>query len=178
MFGSTAPVWAFLTSFGGAANPLSGIAATCVYETYPALVMIALDWLLKDSRASGRLPKYNPARRKTFSLHDWRHVCARALEEFRRRGLKPLDTWIDGAMRKTAPRKADQDQLDACLCLLVALHLIEQRLCLMVGDLQSGYIVVPHSRRVAEELQARCEKVGRQPSQWLTTFQLSPTSVS
>jgi len=177
MFGSTAPVWPFLKRFGGAANPLSITAATCVYETYPALAMVALDWLLEDSRVNGRLPKYNPARPKTFSVEDWRHVCARALQEFARRGLTTVATWIDDARRNAAPRKADQDQLDACLCLLVAFHLAEQRLCLMLGDLQSGYIVVPHSCPMFAELEARCKRIGRQPSQWLTPFQVSPAAL-
>ena len=36
-----------------------------------------------------------------------------------------------------APRKHDQDALDACLCLVVALHAAFSRECLVVGDLQS-----------------------------------------
>ena len=70
MFGKTAPVWSFLARFGGPANPLEPIAGTQVFETYPVLVMIALDWVLSDSRATGRLPKYNPERKKTFSISD------------------------------------------------------------------------------------------------------------
>jgi hypothetical protein len=47
-----------------------------VIETYPVLTMIALGWTIPDSdgRLTGRLPKYNPGRKKTFSIKDWQHV--------------------------------------------------------------------------------------------------------
>lgn len=71
MFGRDAPVWPFLEQFGGAADPLDPASVSSqVFETYPVLAMIALGWTLPDSRATGRLPKYNPGRRKTFSLSD------------------------------------------------------------------------------------------------------------
>jgi len=75
MFGAEAPVWSFLRKFGGASDPRGRVVETLVVETYPVLALIALDWLLPDSRASGRLPKYNPDRRSTFSIADWQHVC-------------------------------------------------------------------------------------------------------
>lgn len=75
MFGKEAPVWPFLARFGGPADPLEPIADTRVFETYPVLTMLALGWTLPDSRAAGRLPKYNPARKKTFSISDWQYVC-------------------------------------------------------------------------------------------------------
>src|ERR1035441_2178549 len=96
MFCASAPVWNFLSRFGGAADPRRPIVGTSVYETYPVLAMIALDWLIKDSRPAGRLPKYNPDRRKTFSLSDWQHVCGLISEEFRKRGLNQIVQWIDG----------------------------------------------------------------------------------
>jgi len=75
MVGATAPMWPFLTRFGGPADPLAPIAATRVFETYPALVLIAFGWMRQDSRRAGRLPKYSPERRKTFSISDWQYVC-------------------------------------------------------------------------------------------------------
>ena len=68
MFGMGAPVWPFLTRFGGPADPLEPITDTRVFETYPVLTMIALGWMLPDSRAAGRLPKYNPERKSLFDL--------------------------------------------------------------------------------------------------------------
>jgi predicted RNase H-like nuclease len=170
MFGEQAPVWKFLTRFGGAADPLMPIADTCVFETYPALTMIALDWMLSDSRAAGRLPKYNPERKSTFNISDWRHVCESASNAFRDRGLMDIVRWINQAARNTSPRKRDQDCLDACLCLLVALYLAERKDCLMVGDYQTGYIVVPYGAGLHAELDRRCKQTDRVPSQWVRAF--------
>jgi len=76
MFGEKAPVWQFLNRFGGPADPFEPVEGTRVIETYPVLVMIALGWMLPDSRPKGRLPKYNPERRPPFSISDWQHVCS------------------------------------------------------------------------------------------------------
>jgi predicted RNase H-like nuclease len=55
MFGTEAPMWPFLTGFGGPTDPLEPVADTRVFETYPVLAMIALLWTLPDSRPAGRL---------------------------------------------------------------------------------------------------------------------------
>lgn len=172
MFGKEAPVWPFLTRFGGPAAPLELVADTRVFETYPVLAMIALGWTLPHCRAAGRLPKYNPARKKTFSISDWQHVCGLASGAFRERALRGIVQWIDDAARNTSPRKSDQDGLDACLCLLVALYLAQRKDCLMVGDLQTGYIVVPDDAGLRAELEARCNQTGRAPSEWVRKFRL------
>lgn len=172
MFGKEAPMWPFLTRFGGPTDPLGPVAESCVFETYPVLAMIALGWTLPDSRNGGRLPKYNPARRKTFSNSDWRHVCEKASVAFRGRGLLDIADWINGTGQDPSPCKRDQDGLDACVCLLVALHLAEQKECLMVGDRQTGYIVVPHDAKLRTELDARCKRTGRVPSDWVRAFKL------
>ena len=170
MFGTEALVWPFLKRFGGPADPLEPIADTRVFETYPVLAMIALGWILPDSRAAGRLPKYNPERKKTFSISDWQYVCGRLLGAFSGRGLTDIVQWINRAAQNTSPRKCDQDGLDACLCLLVALHLAERKGCLMVGDRQTGYIVVPYGAELHEELDARCNRIGWVPSEWVRKF--------
>jgi predicted RNase H-like nuclease len=144
MFGGDAPVWEFLTRFGGAADPFDGATPTSVLETYPVLAMISMGWTLGDSeRPSGRLPKYNPERRKTFAIADWVHVCgataARLLEE----GATELSEWIRAAAGNAKPTKDDQDRLDACICLVAALHLAKGRDALFVGNCATGYIVVP-----------------------------------
>ena len=173
MFGKDALMWPFLTRFGGPADPLEPVAGTRVFETYPVLAMIALGWTLPDSRTTGRLPKYNPERRKTFSTSDWQHVCGLLSEAFRERGLTGIVRWIDGATANSSPRKSDQDRLDACLCLLVALYLAERKDCLMVGDRQTGYIVVPNGDALRSELETRCRETSREPSQWVRVFRMT-----
>ena len=178
MFGSDAPIWPFLKRFGGPANPLEEpVGGTHVIETYPVLTLIALGWTLPDEgpdkRPKGRLPKYNPDRRKTFLLSDWQHVCRLASCAFNERGLREIARWVDDA-EKTSPRKCDQDKLDACLCLLVALYLAERRDCLMVGNRQSGYIVVPDCAELREELDARCNQIDPVPSECVTEFCWKP----
>ena len=171
MFGQGAPVWGFIGEFGGAADPFSPAACdVVVYETYPVLTLTALGWVRNDSRSSGRLPKYNPGRRKTFSMDDWQFVCRMAASEFRERRLAGIAEWIDAACEMDRPRKGDQDKLDACLCLLVALHLAEGRDCLMVGNRQSGYIVVPYSSELRKEVEARCDVTARSAPEWVRTF--------
>ena len=174
MFGKEAPLWTFLTRFGDPADPLEPIADTCVFETYPVLAMIALGWMLPDSRPAGRLPKYNPVRKKTFLLSDWQYVCGMASGAFRDRGVMEIVRWINHAARNTSPCKSDQDGLDACLCLLVALFLVEGKDCLMVGNRQTGYIVVPYGDGLCEELDARCKRTDRVPSEWVRAFKMIP----
>lgn len=171
MFGEDAPVWKFLAQFGGAADPHEPNTNTQVFETYPVLAMIALGWILPDPvRTTGRLPKYNPQRTKTFSIHDWEHVCLRTLSEFDAYGLSELAEWLAVQAGNRSPQKADQDRLDSCICLLVSLYLADLRECLMVGDMDTGYIVVPSGNILRDELHACCDRTGRSQAKWVRPF--------
>jgi predicted RNase H-like nuclease len=176
MFGADAPVWRFLSRFGGPANLFEPLAGTWVVETYPVLALIALGWTLADARRTGRLPKYNPARRKNFSLSDWEHVCRLTSTSCRGRGLVGLTRWLDNAAANPSPRKGDQDCLDACLCLLTSILLAEGTECLMVGDHDTGYIVVPFGEELHTELHTRCERTGRAPTDWVRPFSLDAST--
>ena len=168
MFGQEAPIWSFLREFGGVADPMLAVPhGPAVLETYPVLAMIALGWVRKDERARGRLLKYNPQRRRTFVHADWQFLCEQVASSFRTEQLNELAGWPDTARSLARPRKSDQDKLDACLCLLVALHLADGYPGLMVGDVPSGYIVVPHSASLQEELSERCRVIDRRPSEWV-----------
>ena len=59
------------------------------------------------------------------------------------------------------------------MCPLVALHLAEGKDCLMVGNLESGYIVAPHSAELHAELDARCEVTSRAPAEWVRMLRYS-----
>jgi predicted RNase H-like nuclease len=171
MFGVGAPVWPFLRRFGGAANPLQPAGRTWVFETYPVLAMIALEWTRPDIRATGRLLKYNPERRKTFTAADWQHLCELASATFNERGLTQTANWLAGVALSTSPRKSEQDCLDACLCLIVAIYFSERKDCLIVGDMQTGYMIVPCNNGLCTELNNRCLHTGRVPQEWVRVFQ-------
>jgi predicted RNase H-like nuclease len=174
MFGPAAPVWEFLSRFGGAADPFDDAQSTRVLETYPVLAIIALGWTLPDKeRPAGRLPKYNPERRKTFAISDWAHVCRTTSMQLAADGAPESAAWAETAAIKTKPTKNDQDQLDACICLVSALLLAKSRDALFVGCRSTGYIVVPDSGMLRKELERRCLELEREPSSWLRVFRLS-----
>jgi len=166
MFDAEAPVWTFLSRFGGALDPLDcGSADPMIVETYPVLTLIALGWLREDSRSCGRLPKYNPER-PTFLLEDWCWLCERLADALSGFGLTDIPRWLR-ERQNIRPRKADQDGLDACLCLLTAIHLAANRPCLRVGNTESGLIIVPDSAALRDELDLRCKKTGRIAADWV-----------
>jgi predicted RNase H-like nuclease len=178
MFGTDAPVWNFLSRFGGAADPFCPSTATCVLETYPVLAMISLGWTLVDSqRPTGRLPTYNPERRKTFAIADWAHVCRATAATLLTEGASELSSWALAAGRNPKPSNSDQDQVDACICLIAALHLARGADALFVGNCTTGYIVVPDSEALRNELATRCDELAYVASDWLRVFRL-PTRMS
>ena len=69
-------------------------------------------------------------------------------------GCKELAEWCRTAGRAAQPRKAGQDKLDSALCVLIALHwrLRPREASLLLGDLTTGYMVLPASREVREYL--------------------------
>lgn len=172
MFGNNAPVWPFLDQFGGAANPLNPTAITNIFETYPVLAMISLGWILNDNRPTGRLPKYNPQRIQTFSINDWRYVSNNLYNEINYRNLPILSNWLLNMRENNHPIKENQDCLDACICLLVAIKLAEFNDCIMVGNTTSGYMVVPDGDVLRQELVIRCISTARDPVAWVNIFTL------
>jgi predicted RNase H-like nuclease len=172
LFGEGAPVWDFLKRFGGAADPMQPVMGTRVFETYPVLAMIALDWTLRDEqqqRPKARLPKYNPDK-TNFCRYDWQYVCKRVSDAFHECDLEVIPSWLDEAAGIKKPRKSDQDCLDACICLLVAMHFWMKKDCLMVGSQETGYMVVPYGADLPKELGDRCHKIDLVPVDWMRVF--------
>ena len=170
MFGDNAPIWEFLSNYGDPENPFLSSYDTFVLETYPVLSIIALGWSLPDSRKAGRLPKYNPERRKTFSTLDWVHVCQSLASELCKFELVSLSQWVESLKNLDKPHKHDQDGIDACICLIVGLHLADGKECLMVGDIDSGYMIVPSMAGLYKELIDRCKNTARMSSKWVQPF--------
>jgi predicted RNase H-like nuclease len=154
MFCDASPIWRFLTVLGAEESPeRARIAANGLYlmEVFPALALASL-----DTQFFGRLraPRYNPDRKKTFLMADWVRVAETAAQKSHVLGCDEVAEWRRTAGKTAQPRKADQDQLDSVLCVLIALHwrLRPREASLLLGDLETGYIVLPASREVREYL--------------------------
>lgn len=155
MFDDAAPIWQFKQALGAAEEPEFARTATSglfLLEVFPALALAAIESAFCSRLAA---PKYNPSNRKRFKISDWQAVA----EAVRRFGtlnsLRHLDEWCSVVASSEAPRKADQDKLDAMICGLIGLHwLVAPRdQSVMIGDLESGYMIAPAIRGVHERLQ-------------------------
>jgi len=155
MFCDDSPIWRFLASLGGVQAPEEArTSAHGLYlvEVFPALALPSI-----DGRFFGRgaAPRYNPERR-TFRQESWVAVAQAVAGQFRQLGLDEPAAWSRAAASLTKPAKADQDRLDAMICLLIALRwrLGPRAGSLLLGDLDRGYMVAPASpdvrRRLAE----------------------------
>lgn len=175
MFDDGAPIWEFLDHFGGPADILTYSKHTEIFETYPVLTIMARGWILSDDhkphpRPSGRLPKYNPARRSTFRRDDWDYLCGKLSGFFNERGVTAIANWIESIRLLELPQKADQDRLDACLCLLVAMDMADGKDCMVIGEQASGYIVTTAAEMMQSELTQRCIQTERDPARWIRSF--------
>jgi predicted RNase H-like nuclease len=160
MFCDLSPIWRFLASLGAAENPELGRSAVSglhVIEVFPALALLSLETKFFE-RLRG--PRYNPARKKTFRLTDWIAVADAAAREADVLGCGELARWCRDFGMINAPRKSDQDMMDAALCTLIALRwrLRERAASLLLGDLTSGYMVVPTTFPVRAHLARAAKK--------------------
>lgn len=147
MFGPNAPIWRFLERLRASQDPAAArTAASGLYllEVFPALALPALQ---PEIMARGKAAFYNPARKKTFTLADWRLVADAVRERAGERGLPLLSGWLGRQTDLAAPDKQDQDRLDAAICLLVALEWRQapRDRVAVIGDAKSGYMVTPVS---------------------------------
>ena len=154
LFGPAAPVTRFLRRLGAAEDPERARTADHglhLMEVFPALALASLNPAFFDLRKG---PRYNPDRRKTFRVEDWRAVAAATEREAVNLGCVPLVGWIDELRAITAPRKQHQDRLDAALCLLIAIRwrLGKREQSVAIGDLKNGYIIAPVSEPVLRRL--------------------------
>jgi predicted RNase H-like nuclease len=152
-FGPDGPVSQFLAKLGAVEDPEAARAALrgrYLIEVFPALALASLgDGFF--GRSAG--PRYNPGRRRTFRIEDWRAVVEAVRREATQFHCVSLVDWLEDLRSKAAPIKSDQDRLDAALCLLIAMRwrLASRSESAMLGDLNSGYIVAP----VRETVMAR-----------------------
>lgn len=147
MFGPNAPIWRFLDRLGASQDPAAARTATgglYLLEVFPALALPALQ---PEILARGRAAFYNPARKKTFTIADWRLVADAVRQRAEQRHLPRLAAWARRQADLAAPGKHDQDRLDAAICLLVALEWRQapRDRVVVMGNGQTGYMVTPVS---------------------------------
>ena len=185
MFGDTAPVWNFISSVGACeytgktghagedivnfevAKNFTGRTGIHLVEVYPALALPALEPGLMEHRhcRSGKwirwAARYNPTRRQTFSVADWKLVSNAVMGCANQFGLQALAQWAMTMAGLNHPSKKDQDKIDAALCLLIALQWRHQSHGVRaIGDLATGYIVTPTSGATRQVLAAVCAQRG------------------
>ncbi len=162
MFCDASPVWRFLSNLGATEDPqVARCAADGLYlvEVFPALALPSL-----DAAFFGRLarPRYNPARRKAFQIDHWSQVALAAAASFDCFELAEPAAWCRTAAENLTPKKADQDRLDAMVCLLSALYwrLRPRDESMMLGCLKKGYMIFPASSAVRAKLGPVAERLG------------------
>jgi predicted RNase H-like nuclease len=80
--------------------------------------------------------------------------------QFRQLRLYEPAAWCRETAALESPRKADQDRLDAMLCLYIAINwrLGPRSKSIMLGDLNRGYMVLPTVPSVRERLEVAAAK--------------------
>jgi len=154
MFDDTAPIWRFKNRLNAVEDPeaaRSSASGLFLIEVFPALALINLNDAFCQRLAQ---PKYNPVVRKRFRIEHWQAV----IETIRTFGLSgalsQIDEWCDGYIADIAPRKSDQDKVDAMLCALIGLHWIvaPRDQSVVIGDLTSGYMIAPATNGIHNRL--------------------------
>lgn len=162
MFCAASPIWRFLSKLGAVEDPDAARTARqgqFVMEAFPAIALASF-----EASFFGRLagPRYNPDRRKTFRPEHWGQVAQAAASQAEAFGCGELAAWCREAARIAQPHKADQDRLDAALCLLIAMRWRRRprEESILLGDLRSGYMVLPASGAVRTRLGEAAARYG------------------
>lgn len=160
MFCDASPIWPFLSALNAYQDPMSARGARTgrhLMEVFPALALASLEPQFGQRLGA---PKYNPAKARQFSFDHWKRVCDTAARSFERWGMAAPAAWCRAAAALPTPIKADQDRLDAMLCLAIALHwrLAPPEQSIMIGDLERGYIVTPASAEMRMRLTQAARK--------------------
>lgn len=153
LFGRSAPVWEFLDRLGPSEDPLKAQRADeglHLIEVFPGL---ALPGLFPDDHC--RLPAavhYDPSKRERFSVDDWQLVASNILSCVQRLSLEPFVEWVAKQVENTMPVKADQDCLDALICLVIAIKWRRgDRDMEVLGDWR-GHMVTPLSAKARNRI--------------------------
>ena len=165
MFCQNSPVWPFLQAVGAVQDPESARVAmdgTYLIEVFPALALPSLEPSFATRMGA---PKYNPRNRKQYKPADWRSVTEAVAKKAKGLVYLKLEDWCLGAGESSNLKKADQDRLDAGICLAAALRwrLRPREDSIMIGGLVTGYMFTPDSTAMRERLTAAAAKMGDVP---------------
>lgn len=145
MFDDGAPIWRFKARLTANDDPEAAriaVAGRHLIEVFPALALPSL-----APAYCGRLlgPRYNPGRRRTFRLEHWHGVLECLVEQALANHVPELVEPLHSLGNHPAPKKSHQDMLDSVICALVGyLWMFDERdRMLVLGDLDTGYIVTP-----------------------------------
>jgi predicted RNase H-like nuclease len=162
MFCDAAPIWPFLDKLNAQEDPEQARMVSSglhVMEVFPALALPSL-----SPAFFGRLaaPKYNPARRKTYRPRDWVRVVEAVALQFEELHAKAPAAWCREVALIGIARKADQDRLDAMICLFISMHwrLRDRSASMLLGNLEDGYMVLPASADVRLRLTETAARMG------------------
>ena len=161
MFGDKAPIWKFLDSIKARENPVAARDASIglfLLEVFPALTLPSIIPVIWQRRKAA---KYNPAGRG-FSVDDWRLVTIGIAEYASKLGASPVATTAHELSLLPSPKKADQDKLDALICLTIALTWRHhpREASMVIGDNTTGYMVTPISSDVGTVLASAAARKG------------------
>lgn len=162
LFGDDAPIWNFLTSLKAKELPRHAKSAThgnFVVEVFPALALPSLHRNFAERLGA---PKYNPKNRRKFRTEDWYEVAGLLSTKANEFGVADLATWANTMVSLSTPNKADQDMLDSALCALIGLiwRAAPPDTSVMIGDIDTGYMISPISTRTRPRLEAAALKRG------------------
>jgi predicted RNase H-like nuclease len=162
MFCDASPIWRFLAALDYPQHPLearSARAGRYLIEVFPAL---SLPGLNPDFALRLAAPKYNPQNRRKLRHEDWMSVARTISSAAGELGVPDLREWAERMMLLQAPKKADQDRLDAALCALIGLiwRAGPPDASTCIGDVESGYMVTVVSAATCDRLRSAAIKRG------------------
>jgi len=176
MFGDGASIWTFRDSFGFNLDPAKKASHLSLIEVYPSLALLAFN---SDFLARKAGPKYNPANKSKFTLEHWKAVCDTASEIAKSLAVDGASNVLTALRGLDAPRKRDQDRLDALLCALVGVYWHRRPdECRVFGDVETGLILTPESPKMAEYFNGLdAPRQMRKPAEPLGEMKLSGVKV-
>lgn len=162
MIDDAAPIWRFKSVLDAIEDPEAARSAASglfLIEVFPALALISLNEAFCQRLTA---PKYNPAVRKRFLIDHWKAVMDTVRNFGLGVALSQIDEWCDGHIANVAPRKSDQDKVDAMICALIGLHwmVAPHDQSVVIGDLTNGYMIAPATNGIHVRLVGAAAKRG------------------